>query len=117
MLDPFDGPVVEVKVGHLKRLRAWHARRFPPHGKSMVLRRDKYLSRSEIAYWMGSAPVSVWQLDRLAAHRQAKQLMTETDPEDRQRPVRQLTNRCDRVVYRRGASDPVRPEDEIWLER
>jgi hypothetical protein len=35
--DPFDGPVVEVKVGDLKRLRAGNAARLSPDCKPMVL--------------------------------------------------------------------------------
>jgi len=37
VLDAFDGPVVEVKVGDLKRLRAGDAGRFAPDCESMIL--------------------------------------------------------------------------------
>jgi len=37
VLDAFDGSVVEVKVGDLKRLRAGNAARLTPDGESMVL--------------------------------------------------------------------------------
>src|SRR5207302_8273079 len=37
VLDAFDGPVVEVKVGDLKRLRARNAARLSPHCESMIL--------------------------------------------------------------------------------
>src|SRR6266513_5347631 len=60
--DAFDRPVVEVKVGDLKRLRARNAARFAPDGESVVLRRDKYLSRREIAHRVIAAAMSVWQL-------------------------------------------------------
>src|SRR5438034_6618932 len=81
VLDPFDGPVVEVKVGDLKRLRARNAARLPPDCESMVLRRDKYLSCSNIADRMIAAPMAVGQLHRFPAHCETEQLVTETDPE------------------------------------
>ena len=84
VLHPFDGPVVEVKVGDLKRLRTRHSPGVAVHHESMVLRRDKYLSRMEIPHRVVSPPVSVRELYRLAAERQTEQLMPETDPKDRQ---------------------------------
>ena len=72
VLDAFDGPVVEVKVGDLKRLRTWNTARFAPDCESVVLRRDKYLSRSEIAHGMIAAPMSVRELLRLSAQRETE---------------------------------------------
>src|SRR5207249_8171608 len=72
--DAFDRPVVEVKVGDLKRLRARNAARFAPDCESVVLRRDKYLSRREIAHRVIAAAMSVWQLHRFPPHREAEQL-------------------------------------------
>jgi len=37
VLDPFDGPVVEVKVGDLKRLRAGDAARLAANRESVIL--------------------------------------------------------------------------------
>src|SRR5437667_12493107 len=92
VLDPFDGPVVEVKVRDLKRLRARNAARLSTHCESMILSRDKYLSCRKIPHWVIPAAVTVRKLHRLAAHCQAEQLMTETDPKDRELPVGQSAN-------------------------
>src|SRR5258705_11108171 len=88
VLDPFDGPVVEVKVGDLKRLRARNATRLSPHCESMILRCDKYLSCRNIPHWMVAAAMSLRELHRLAPHCQAKQPMAETDSGNRQVSVR-----------------------------
>src|SRR5258708_5941352 len=93
--DPLDRAVIEVQMGHFERLCAWDGAGLTPDGKAVILGGDKYLSRRKIAYGMVPAAVSVRQLDRLAAHRQTEQLMAEADPEDRERPVRQLANRRD----------------------
>src|SRR6266511_3764986 len=85
--DPFDGPIVEVKVGDFKRLRTGNATRIAVHRESMVLRRDKYLSRIEIAHRVVAPAMPIRELHRLATQRQTEELMPETDPEDRQRPV------------------------------
>src|SRR5438046_2495602 len=116
VLDPFDGPVVEVKVGDLKRLRARNARRLSPHCESVVLRRDKYLSCSNIANWMIATPMAVWQLHRLPAHCETEQLVTETDPEDGQLPVGERPNCIDRVTDGRGVAGSVRQENAIGFE-
>src|SRR4029077_10189771 len=89
VLDAFDGPVVEVKVGDLKRLRAGNARRFTANCESVVLRSDKYLSGRKIAHGMVAAAMAVWELHRFPAHRQAKQLVPEADAKDRNVPVGQ----------------------------
>src|SRR6266481_9677002 len=80
VLDPFDGPVIEVKVGDLERLRARNAARLAPHCKAVVLRRYKYLSCNNITNWMIAAPMAVGQLHRLPAHCETEQLVAETDP-------------------------------------
>src|SRR2546425_1938711 len=116
VLYSFDRSVVEVKVGDLKRLRARNATGLSPHRESMILGRDKYLSRSKIAHRMIAPPVAVGQLDRLASHRQAEQLMAETDAKDRQCPVRQRPNGIDRVTDRCGVAGPVRQEDAVRLQ-
>src|SRR6266566_7530894 len=116
VLYSFDRSVVEVKVRDLKRLRAWNAARLSPHRESMILGRDKYLSRSKIANRMIPPPVAVGQLDRLASHRQAEQLMAETDAKDRQRPVRQRPNCIDRVTDGCGIAGAVGEEDAIRLQ-
>ena len=82
--DAFDGPVVEVKVGDLKRLRTGDAFRIAAHGESVVLGRYKYLSRIEIPHRVVPPAVTIRQLHRLAAECQAEQLMAEADPENRQ---------------------------------
>jgi len=79
----FDGPVVEVKVRDLKRLRTGHAARIAAHCEAMVLRRDKYLSCIEIPHRMVAPAMPVRELYRLAAQRQTEQLMSETDPKNR----------------------------------
>src|SRR6267378_1835032 len=117
MLDSFDGPVVEVKVGDLKRLRAWNAASLSPHRESMILRSDKYLSCSKIPHWMVAAAMSVRELHRLAAHRQTQQLMAETDAKDRQLAVGERANCIDRVTYGRGVAGTVRQEDAVGFQR
>src|SRR6266568_1762909 len=87
VLDAFDGPVVEVKVGDLKRLRTWNTARFAPDCESVVLRRDKYLSRIEIAHGMIAAPMSVRELLRLSAQRETEYLLADADAGRRQRPA------------------------------
>src|SRR5687767_7546819 len=82
--DALHSPVVEVKMGDLKRLRTGHSTRLPFHGKTVILRRDKYLSRIEIAYRMVPAAMSVREFRRLATQGQAEELMPEADPEDRE---------------------------------
>src|SRR6266446_84333 len=116
MLDPFDGPVVEVKVGDLKRLRARNTTRLSPHCESMILRCDKYLSCCNNPHWMVAAAMSIRELHRLATHCQAKQLMAEADAEDRQLPVRQRANCIDRVSHRRGVAGTVREEDAVRFQ-
>ena len=83
MPDAFDRAIIEVKVSHLERSRAGHARRVATHGETMVLGRDKYLSRREIANRMVAAPMAVGQLDGLPSQGEPKQLVTEADAENR----------------------------------
>src|SRR5947208_15734643 len=111
--DAFARPVVEVKVGYLTRLRARNAARFSPNGESVVLRRDKYLSRREIAHRVIAAAMSVWQLHRFPPHREAEQLMAETNPENRDRPVGQLPDCIDRVTDRRWVAGTVGGEQAV----
>src|SRR5882762_3071956 len=113
---PFDGPIVEVKVRDLKRLRTGNAARIAVHGESMILRRDKYLSRIEIAHWVVPPAMAIRELHRLAAQRQTEELMSETDPENRQRAVGQLADRRDRIVDGGGIAGAVRKEDAIGFE-
>src|SRR5882762_7806325 len=116
VLDPFDGPVVEVKVGDLKRLRARNTARLAPHCESMILRCDKYLSCRKIPHRMVTAAMSIRELYRLATHCQAKQLMAKADAEDRQLPVRQGANCIDRVTHRGGVAGTVREEDSVRFQ-
>src|SRR5205807_4234888 len=90
VLHPFDGAIVEVKVGDLKRFGTRHAAGVAPQRETMVLRRDKYLSCREIPHGLVAAPMAVWELHRVAPERQPEQLVTEADPENRQRAVGQL---------------------------
>src|SRR6185503_20261296 len=113
VLHPFDGPVVEVKVRDLKRLRTGNAAGITVHREAVVLRRDKYLSRIEIPHRMVSPPMPVRELHRLAPQRQSQQLMPETDAEDRERPVGQLADRRDRIVDRGGVAGTVREENAV----
>ena len=62
VLHSFDGAVVEVKVGDLKRFGTGHAAAVAAHRETMVLRRDKYLSCREIPHRMVAAPVAVREL-------------------------------------------------------
>src|SRR6267142_5352700 len=117
VLDSFDGPVVEVKVGDLKRLRARNLTRLSPYGESMILGRDKYLSCRKIPYWMVAAAVSVWELHRLATHGQAEQLMAEADAKDWQLPIRQRANCIDRVPDGRGVAGAVRQKHAVRFQR
>ena len=82
VLDPFDRPIIEVKVGDLERLGTGHVARFTPDGKSVILGCDKYLSCRKIAHWMVAAAMAVRQLDRFAAQREAEQLVAEADAKD-----------------------------------
>src|SRR5882724_9812129 len=116
VLDPFDGPVIEVKVRDLERLRARNPARLAPDRKSVILRRYKYLSCNNISNWMIAAPMAVWQLHRFSAHCETEQLVAETDPEDRQLPVGQRPNCIDRVTHSRGVARPVRQEHAIGFE-
>jgi len=85
--DPFHGAVIEVEVGYDEPGGVGHPGRVPPHREPMVLGRDKYLSRNEIADGMVAAPVPVGELHRLGAHGEAEQLVSEADPEDRDMSV------------------------------
>src|SRR2546422_7484689 len=114
--DAFDGSVVEVKVGDLKRLRAGNAGRFAANCESMVLRRDKYLSGRKIPHGMVAATMPVGQLHGFPAHRQAKQLVTEADTEDRKCPIRELPDCIDRVTDRRRVAGTVRQENAVRAE-
>src|SRR5438552_8974496 len=108
VLDAFDGSVVEVKARDLKRLRAGNAGRFAANRESVVLRRYKYLSRREIAHRMVAAAMAVRKLHCFPTRRQAKQLVPETDAEDRNVPVGQVPDCIDRVTDRRGVAGAVR---------
>ena len=72
VLHPFDGAVVEVNVGDLKRFGTWYGPGVAAYREAVVLRRDKYLSCFEIPHWMVAPPVSVGKLHRLAAQCQAE---------------------------------------------
>ena len=60
------------------------------------------------------AAMAELQLVRLAAERQAEQLMAETDAEDRLL-AEQAANRVDRVVERLGIAGAVREEHAVGL--
>src|SRR2546421_10092057 len=85
-------------------------------GKAMVLRCDKYLPCREITYWMVAAAVAIRQFDRLTTQREPEQLMTEANPKDRYRPVRQIANRFDGVSHRCRIARAVGQEDAVRLE-
>src|SRR5438105_11808134 len=104
MLHPFDGAVVEVKVGDLKRFGTWHAGGVTAHREAVVLRRDKYLSCREIPHRMVAAPMAVGELHRVTPERQTEQLVTEADPENRARAVGQVAQRGNGVVHRGRAA-------------
>src|SRR5207249_8270823 len=99
VLHAFDRTVIEVEMGHFKRLRTRNATRIAAHREPVVLRRYKYLSCRNIAHRMITPPMSVRQLHGLATQSEAEQLMTETDAEDRQRAVGQFAQRLDRVRH------------------
>src|SRR5438552_15552569 len=116
VLDAFDGSVVEVKVGDLKRLGAGNARRFATNRESVVLRRDKYLSGRKIAHGMVAAAMAVRQLHGFPSYRQSKQLVPEADAKDRNVPVGQLPDCIDRVTDRRGVTGAVRQKHAVRFE-
>ena len=78
---PFDGPVVEVKVRDLKRLRTGHAARIAAHREPMVLRRYKYLSRTEIPHRVVTAAVPIGEFDRLSPKGEAQKLVPQANAE------------------------------------
>src|SRR5438105_3944015 len=96
----FDRSVVEVKVRHFKRLRTGHSRSLSADRKAMVLGCDKYLPCREIPHRVVSAAMAIGQFHRLTAQREPEQLMTEADPKDRERPVRQVADRFNGVSHR-----------------
>src|SRR6266550_7626748 len=108
--------VIEVQVGDLERRGAWDVLPLAAHREAMVLRRYKYLSRSNIAHGVVATPVAIRQLDRLSAQRQAEQLMAEADTEYRDLPIGQLADRADRVPDGGGVARAVREEDAVGLE-
>src|SRR5690349_21800241 len=112
----FHGVVIEVEVRHDERLGAGHARRIPFDREAVILRRDKYLPCLKIAHWMVAAAMAVRQFRRPSAERQAEQLVTEANPEDRERAVAQLPNRLDGVAHGGGIARSGGEEQAVGLE-
>src|SRR2546422_3788995 len=60
--------------------------------------------------------MAVGKLDRISAECQPQQLMTETDPKDGKRAVRQFAQRLDGVIDGGGVAGSVREEQAIGFE-
>src|SRR2546422_7418399 len=65
---------------------------------------------------MVAAAVTVRKLDRLPAEGETEELMAQADPEDRDRAVRELADRADRVRHRCRVAWAVREEDPVRLQ-
>src|SRR5437773_9858372 len=61
-------------------------------------------------------PVAVGKLDRLAAKRETQELVAETDPEDRDRAIGEVSDRAHRVRDGCGVAGAVREKDSVRLE-
>ena len=72
MANPFYSAVIEVEVRHFERRGTRNAGRIAPHGEPMILRRYKYLSRSDIPHRVIPTPMPVRELHGLAAERQSQ---------------------------------------------
>src|SRR2546422_8347128 len=60
--------------------------------------------------------MAVGELHRISAECQPQQLMTETDPKDGKRAVRQFAQRLDGVIDGGGVAGSVREEQAIGFE-
>src|SRR2546430_3053561 len=116
VLHSFTLSVVEVMVRDLKRLRAGYASRLSPHRESVVLRRDKYLSRRKIAHWMVPAPMPIRQLHRFPSEGQTQQLVAQADAKNRNAAVGEVPDRGDGVADGGGVARAVRQEDTVGSE-
>src|SRR3954465_3338531 len=81
MPNAFYGAIIEVTVRHHQLGRSWDpiSALFPPDREPMVLARDQDLARGGVLHGVISAPVPIWQLDRLPAKGQAHDLVSQAD--------------------------------------
>ena len=91
--DAFYGAVIEVTVRDLKPFCARNVTSFAPDREPVVLRGDKHLPGLEIPNRMITAAMAVGELYGFPTIGEPQELMTETNPEDRDRSIGQVANR------------------------
>jgi hypothetical protein len=75
----FHRSVVEIDVGDLQIARPGDGSLLALNRESVVLRRYKYLSCTEIAYWMVTTPMAIGQFDRLSSEGEAQELVAQAN--------------------------------------
>src|SRR5579864_587914 len=95
---PLDGSVVQIDVSDFDVVR----KRCRVHGKAMILRRDFDLASLQLLHRVVGAAVAELQLECLPAHRQAQNLMAETDAKYRNAGRHKRARVLDGVGQRRG---------------
>ena len=112
--ESLDGAVVQVHVRDLDRL-AGGAQRLGVDRVAVVLGADRDLLRREVLPGLVAAVMAELQLLRLAAEREAEDLVAEADAEDRQAAVGELAHDRPHAFDRRGIAGAVREEHGVGL--
>src|SRR4051812_6832158 len=110
MSHSLDGAVVQVDVRHFHIFR----KRIGIHGEPVILRRDRDFSAPQIFDRLVPTPVSELELERPATHGKSKELMSETNPEDRFL-AEQTAERLVRILDRLRISGSVRKKNTVGI--
>src|SRR5262245_48301265 len=105
------GAVVQIDVSY------FHIRgqRIRVDGESMILRSDGHFAGAQILYRLVSAAMAEFQFEGRSAERETKNLMTETDSEDRLL-AHQIAYSFMRVRQRRGISGPIGEKNSVGIQ-
>ena len=114
--DAFHGAVIEVTVRDFEPFCARNVTSFAPDREPVVLRRDKHLTRLEIPNWVIAAAVAVWEFHGFPTVSEPQELVTETDPEDRDRPIGQVADRLHSVGHRRRVAGTVTEKHAVGIQ-
>ncbi len=117
MTEPFDRSIVEIDVSHLQLGRAGNSLCAPDNGEPMVLRCDEHFAGRHFLDGMISAVMAKAHLLGACAEREAQDLMSQADTENRHASISNRTHGVRRVGHGCWIAWAVREEDAVRRKR
>jgi hypothetical protein len=113
MPNSFDGAVVQIQMSYLESGCPRNTIRTPNHSEAMVLSSNENLIIAQISHRVVAAAVTIGELRRRAAVRQAYELMSQADTEGGKTSSRQLSNALQSVPHCRRIARTIRKEEPV----